>query len=96
MRRFLFFIAIPGLFVASCSKNVTPLSKQEMNIRIDSLIKSARAESDARARLDLERRMKIEVKVIVDSILNSHLRQAVADTPAGPRAGKPKIKSPNN
>ncbi len=82
MRKILLAAAVIGSCLASCSKEVPPLSRQEMNQKIDSIIKASTEESDARARLDLDRRMKIEVKVKADSILNARLHPNAAVKPA--------------
>lgn len=71
------------LGVASCTKEVQPLSKEQMSYKIDSIIKASKSESDARAQLDLERRIKIEVKVKVDSILMAHQRPVAAPATQG-------------
>jgi hypothetical protein len=64
----------------ACNKPVQPLSKQEVSRKIDSAVKAGTAESDQAASIDLERRMKIEVKVKVDSILNARLLKQLIDT----------------
>ena len=57
-----------------------PLSNQEVSQRIDSVVKALKQQSDEQARLDLERRIKIEVKVKVDSIINARLQRQINDT----------------
>ena len=61
---------------SSCSKVVPPMSKGEVRRKIDSAVKASVQQSDEAARIDLERRMKIEVKVMVDSMVHAHQRTA--------------------
>jgi len=56
------------------------MSKEEIARKADSITKARIIESDAAARKDLERRIKIEVKVKADSILNAKLHPKVKDT----------------
>lgn len=69
-----------GFGFSSCNKEMPPLSKQEVSQRIDSVVKALKQQSDEQARLDLERRIKIEVKVKVDSIVNARLLKQINDT----------------
>ena len=70
-----------GLVFASCDKEQPqPLTKEEINKKIDSLTKVQVMESNEHAKKDLEHRIKIEVKVKVDSILNAQLKQKTKDT----------------
>lgn len=78
MNKVLPAILLAILALASCSKETPQLSRQQMNQKIDSIIKASTRESDERARLDLDRRMKIEVKVKADSILNARLHPGAA------------------
>lgn len=50
------------------------MSKQEVNRKIDSTLKANAQQSAEAARVDLERRMKIEVKVKVDSMVSARRR----------------------
>jgi hypothetical protein len=61
------------LGVASCNKEPEPLTKEEIKHKIDSLTAERIKESDEQAKRDLNHRMKIEVKVKVDSILNASM-----------------------
>ena len=69
----LFIIMFLSLVFVSCSKEPQPLSKQEVTRRADSLTKVRVNESNEQAKRDLDHRIKIEVKVKVDSILNAKL-----------------------
>jgi two-component sensor histidine kinase len=69
-----------SLVFASCSKEPQPLTRQEISRKIDSLTKVRIDESNEQAKRDLDHRIKIEVKVKVDSILNAQLRQQKKDT----------------
>ncbi len=59
--------------MASCNKEPEPLTKEEIKHKIDSLTAERIKESDEQAKRDLNHRMKIEVKVKVDSILNASM-----------------------
>jgi len=74
MKKILLALMIVGLGM-SCNKEPVPLTKQQVDRKIDSLVKAGKQESDEQARIDLDRRMKIEVKVKVDSILNARSQQ---------------------
>ncbi|MFI5196495.1 MAG: hypothetical protein ACHQD8_05350, partial [Chitinophagales bacterium] len=77
----LYVLILMGLMFASCDKEQPqPLTKEEINKKIDSLTKVQVTESNDQAKRDLEHRIKIEVKVKVDSILNAQLRQKTKDT----------------
>lgn len=80
MNRILLVLLITSFGLFSCNKEAVPLTKQQVSQKIDSLVKANRQESDAQARVDLERRMKIEVKVKVDSILNARSAREKKDT----------------
>ena len=72
------FIILASLY--SCNKEPQPLSKAEIKQRIDSITSIRIRESDEMARKDLDHRMKIEVKVKVDSIINAKYMQATTDS----------------
>jgi hypothetical protein len=80
MNRILFALLIVTLGFFSCNKEVPPLTKEQVKQKIDSLVKIRRLESDEQAKVDLDHRLKIEVKVKVDSILNARLLQQAKDT----------------
>ena len=81
MKKTLYALILMGLVFASCDKEQPqPLTKEEINKKIDSLTKVQVMESNEHAKKDLEHRIKIEVKVKVDSILNAQLKQKTKDT----------------
>jgi len=88
MKKIILPVIILGCFY-SCNKDPQPLTKEEMKHKIDSLIKVRILQSDEQARRDLDDRMRIEVKVKVDSIVNAKLQQGKIDT-----VKKPKINVP--
>lgn len=81
MNRLFFILFIAVVALDSCSKEVPQMSKEEMRKKTDSLVAASRQESDNHAKRDLEHRLKIEVKVKVDSILDVRQRMAKGDTP---------------
>ena len=76
MKRLLLPVLTIAFLVSSCSKTVPPMSKGAVRRKIDSAVKESVRQSDEAARIDLERRMKIEVKVMVDSMVHAHHRTA--------------------
>jgi len=81
MKKILFVLLIAGIGFASCNKETPqPLTKAEIKQKIDSITAIRIRQSDDMARIDLERRMKIEVKVKVDSIVNAELQPGTKDT----------------
>ena len=72
------FIIVTGLY--SCSKAPQPMSKAEITRRADSIITIRVKEQNEQARIDLEYRIKIEVKVKVDSLLNKRAQGSAKDT----------------
>jgi len=64
--------------LASCSKEPRPMTRQEMRLKTDSIVASQNRMSEQEARKDLERRIKIEVRVKADSIFNERLHPAKA------------------
>jgi hypothetical protein len=88
MRKLLLVFVASGIFFASCNKDAPPpLTKQQIRQQIDSITIARIKESDEQSRKDLDLRMKIEIKVKVDSILNAdRLSKTKPDT-----AQKPKI-----
>lgn len=89
MKKLILVLSI-GL-LSSCTKEVQPMTREQMKAKIDSIISAGRQQSDEQARIDLDRRMKIEVKVKVDSILNARVVKAARDTTAKKIPGHPKI-----
>jgi len=80
MNRIVLALLIVILGCYSCNKEAEPLTRQQVKQQTDSLIHVRIKESDEQAKIDLERRLKIEVKVKVDSILNARLQKQVNDT----------------
>lgn len=92
MKNLLLALLILSLGFTSCDKkDPVPLTKDQIKQKIDSLTTMRMRESDQQARQDLDYRMKIEVKVKVDSILNTIKLQTTKDTAAKPKnaAGVP-------
>jgi len=75
MRKILPAFILLALVIASCNKEPQPLTKQEIKQKVDSITSIRIKESDELSRIDLDRRIKIEVKVKVDSIVNAKLVQ---------------------
>ena len=81
MKKTLYAFILMGLVFASCNKEEPkPLSKEEINRKTDSLTRVQVGESNEHAKKDLEHRIKIEVKVKVDSILNAQQHPGTKDT----------------
>ncbi len=80
MKRLLFVFLFIGIGLYSCNKEVATLSKEEFKRKTDSLVQARKQESDAQAKIDLDHRIKIEVKVMADSILNARMQRARRDT----------------
>lgn len=71
MRRTLLTITIFAAGFCSCNKAETPLTRQQIKEKVDSLFIIRTRDADERARIDLQRRIEIEVKVKADSIYNA-------------------------
>ena len=80
MKRHILALTILSIGLFSCNKEPKPPTKEEIAFRIDSITQSRIKDIDTRAKIDLEHRIKIEVKVKVDSILNARSLQAAKDT----------------
>ncbi len=66
-----------ALMLSACNKEVKkPLSKDEIQRQIDSIAQARMRELERDAQKELEHRIKIEVKVKADSILQEKLRSA--------------------
>lgn len=76
MKRTLLALAIVVMGLIACSKDPEPLSKAQIKARVDSITAYRIKELDEQAKLELEHRMKIEVKVKVDSMVNATLHPA--------------------
>jgi PBP1b-binding outer membrane lipoprotein LpoB len=83
MKNLLLVLAL-AFGIASCNKEPEPLTKQEIKHKIDSLTAERIRESDEQAKRDLSHRMKIEVKVKVDSILNAEMAKKDTIAKANP------------
>lgn len=69
-----------ALMLSACSKEVKkPLSKEEIQRQVDSIAQARVREMERDAQKELEYRIKIEVKIKADSILQEKLKAA---TPA--------------
>lgn len=65
-------LLLPAFCLLACNKETTPpLTKQEIKQKIDSITSIRIKELDAMAQRDLQHRIKIEVKINADSILNA-------------------------
>ncbi len=81
MNKTLLALALMVVCFASCDKEVPkPLTKEEVQQCIDSLTCERKKEVERRANIELQDRLKIEVKVKVDSILQARSQQKAADT----------------
>ena len=79
MRKILFLLIIAGLCFASCNKEPRPLTKQEIQQRADSITNMRMKELDEMSERDLQHRIKIEVKIKVDSMLDAEKAQHAKD-----------------
>ena len=73
-------VIVMGLGFTSCNKEPQPLTKAQIKQKVDSITSVRIKESDERAQRDLELRIKIDVKVKADSIVNA-LEHPVKKTP---------------
>jgi len=80
MKNIMLVFVIGTLGMVSCKKEQRIFTKEEIQHTIDSVVSARAKESDIQAQQDLERRMKIEVRVKVDSILNARSKKLVKDT----------------
>ena len=80
MKRALLALAILVSGLAACNKAPEPLTSAQIKQQIDSISAMRIKELDQQAQLDLEHRIKIEVKVKVDSIVNASLHPNTADS----------------
>lgn len=64
-------IILKMLFLLSCSKENTPrLSDEEIKHKVDSIFNIKKEKMEQEAAINLDRRLPIELKPLVDSILN--------------------------
>ena len=80
MKKTFFILIIVGITALSCNKEVAPLSKKEIKEKVDSIYNLRIKDIDEKAQKDLEYRLKIELKVKVDSILKVKLQQPKIDS----------------
>ena len=81
MRKILLGLFIFGFGFTACNKATQPLTRQEIKQQVDSITNIRIKELDEQSQRDLEHRIKIEVKVKVDSIVNAlQLQQAKGDS----------------
>ena len=82
MKKIVFVILIGSLGWTSCVKESTPqqLTKKEIKQKVDSILVEKSKEIEEAGKVDLNLRMKIEVKVKADSILNAQKQQLTKDT----------------
>lgn len=85
MNRFLFALIFLSFIYTSCSKEVKPLTKEQIEFRIDSIFNERKKEAAIRAQKELDHRIKIEVKIKADSIFNARqAQQLTLDTTQKP------------
>ncbi len=87
MRRILFYVLIPAILLSACSKEqaVPELTAAQRKQKVDSIMTIRNAEVEVAARMDLQLRSKIEVKVKADSIITARSSGVKRDTS---KAGK--------
>ncbi len=73
-------ISLVGLGACSKAPEPKPLTKEQIKKAIDSITQIRLQEASAMAARDLDYRMRIEVKVKADSILNARNKQVRPDT----------------
>jgi len=73
-------ILISGVGFTACNKEPVPLTKEQIKQKIDSITAYRIKELDEMAQKDLEHRIKIEVKVKADSIVNAAMQRNIADS----------------
>lgn len=71
--------------IYSCNKVAQPLTREQITQKADSLSGIRIRQADEQAKTDLEYRLKIEVKVKVDSILSARMLAAKTDTIKKPK-----------
>lgn len=75
-------ISVLGFTACSKTPEPKPLTKEQIKKAIDSITQVRIQEASAMAARDLDYRMRIEVKVKADSILNARSKQVHPDTAA--------------
>lgn len=74
------FRFLPLLLAISCSKQKTGLTEEQVRFKADSTLQARLPQLRSQAAEDLERRMPIEIKPLVDS-----LQQQKRDAPTAPQ-----------
>jgi hypothetical protein len=69
MKYFIFLLLFAPLFLISCMTKQEALTKQDINAKVDSIVKTKLPDINRMAKEDLDYRTAIEVKVKADSIL---------------------------
>ena len=74
MKKTIMSLCILASLFASCSKESTQrqLTKDEIKQKVDSIMAVRNAQMEDAGKTDLKHRLKIEVKVKADSIMNAH------------------------
>ncbi len=89
MKKIILALVVACLEFASCNKEPQPLTKKEVQQKIDSISTARIKELDEQAKKDLELRITIEVGVKADSIVNAksqaHKKDTLAKTPQANR-----------
>ena len=84
MKKLLIALMIVSVGMASCSKEQKPLTKKQeqaiVKASVDSIMTARNKVIDSQAKVDLDHRIAIEVKVKADSILFAKARIASGDT----------------
>ena len=80
MKNTLLALIILATGFSACNKEPQQLTKEQINQKIDSIVAYRVKELDEQYQRDLEHRIKIEVKVKADSIVNAAIKQNTTDT----------------
>ena len=89
MKNKLLTLIILAIGFSACNKEPQPLTRQEINQKIDSIVAYRVKELDDQYQRDLDHRIKIEVKVKADSIVNAAILHSNTDTS---KKNKPALK----
>ena len=81
MKKTLLALIILSVGFTACNKEPVPLTKIQIQQKIDSITAYRIKELDEMARRDLEHRIKIEVKVKADSIIRAAQHNTADTTP---------------
>ena len=89
MKKTLLALIILATGFSACNKEPQQLTRAQINQKIDSIAAARIKELDQQSQQDLDHRIKIEVKVKADSIVNSAMQHSIIDTA---RKNKPALK----